>query len=88
MPDISLGKHHMKDRATMSTEPSFRPRPDSSDDERIKRLPPEVILFHPQDLGPLFARGPRLLGEDDTVYDQLLSQVTATLEPRNLIEAI
>ncbi|GEO14640.1 hypothetical protein [Microvirga aerophila] len=71
----------------MSTEPSFRTLSASSDDERIGWRPAEVPLFHPQDLGPLFARGPRLLGEDDTAYDQLLSQVTATLEPRNPIEA-
>lgn len=68
------------------------------EDERIKRPPPDTTdtptwtrispFFDPRDLGPLFARNSRLLGDDETAYDELLSKVTAALAPRDIIEAI
>jgi hypothetical protein len=76
-----------------STEPVAR-----FEDERIKRPPSGLNdtptwtqigpFFDPRDLGPLFARNSRLLREDETAYDELLSRVTAALAPRDIIEAI
>jgi DNA-binding protein H-NS len=47
-----------------------------------------VPIFDPRDLGPLFAKSVRLLEDDTTVYDDLLSKVTAAIAPRDIIEAI
>jgi hypothetical protein len=68
------------------------------EDARLKRLPQDTFaeepltyttpIIDPRDLGPLFVKSSRLLGDDETVYDELLSKVTAALAPRDIIEAI
>jgi hypothetical protein len=70
----------------------------SREDARIKRPPPPTAdkptwtsnapIVDPRDLGPLFANRARLLGEDEAVYEELLSKVVAALAPRDIIEAI
>jgi len=70
----------------------------SREDARIKRPPPPTAdkptwtanapIVDPRDLGPLFAKSARLLGDDEIVYDEFLSKVTAALAPRDIIEAI
>ncbi|WP_201830580.1 hypothetical protein [Microvirga zambiensis] len=67
------------------------------EDPRIKRPPPtaddsawtaNASIVDPRDLGPLFADRARLLGEDEAIYNELLSKVVAALMPRDIIEAI
>jgi hypothetical protein len=67
-------------------------------DARLKRLPQDACakeplshaapIIDPRDLGPLFARRSCLLGDDETLYDDLLSKITAAFAPRDFIEAI
>ncbi|KLK90066.1 hypothetical protein AA309_28000 [Microvirga vignae] len=57
-------------------------------DEKVERAPGFIrTLFHPRDLGALFVTR-RLVGEDETAYDELLSKITTALWPEDVIEAI
>jgi hypothetical protein len=68
------------------------------EDARLKRLPQDAWaeeplsyaapIIDPRELGPLFARRSCLLGDDETLYDDLLSKITAAFAPRDFIEAI
>ena len=59
------------------------------EDERAKRLPaPTKAWIRPQDLGPLFAERPRILGEDKQLYEDVLSQAAAAVKPADFIEAL
>ncbi len=46
------------------------------------------IQVHPANLGPLFAKRPLVLGEDEAEYDELLIRVTAAIRPCGIIESM
>jgi hypothetical protein len=58
---------------------------DASDERTVAHVAP---IVDPRELGPLFVKGRRLLGEDETLYDDLLSRFTAAIAPRDDIESI
>jgi hypothetical protein len=69
------------------------PSPHSDRDEHTPRAteaPPSVpaVQVQPGDLGPLFTQRPLILGEDETLYDELLARVTHAVGPRDIIEDI
>jgi hypothetical protein len=64
-----------------------KPHKHYPDDVAVK-LTDAPPICDPRDLGPLFVKSPRLLGEDETLYDELLSKITAAVAPGDVIEAI
>ncbi len=58
-------------------------------DERIRRSPPvQDILVTLRNLGVLFAKRPLALGESEQDYDGFLVQVSAAVEPGDIIEKL
>jgi hypothetical protein len=93
--DFDMSKHNTKHRSgSRGKEPTTlvtSPHPDANEPNR--RLPeghaaPPEIQIHLSHLGPLLSHRPLVLGEDERLYDELLTNVTRSVKPQDLIEAI